>query len=293
MLKEQNVKIQEQNTLIQHKNVDLEQQKEEISSQRDNLIELNSKINRQNKEIELVNFELSFVNEEINRQKEEIEAQRDAIQTEREKSDKLLLNILPLAVAQELREKGYATPRHFDMVTVLFTDFKGFTEIASKLNPDQVIKELDRCFLAFDEIVDKYNLEKIKTIGDAYMCAGGIPMANDTNPVDAVKAGLEIQKFMQDFQKEKIAKGEQFWEVRLGIHTGSLVAGVIGKKKYAVNTASRMESSGEAGKVNISGHTYELIKDDFDCTYRGKVHAKNKGEIDMYFVNGVKEGVLI
>jgi class 3 adenylate cyclase len=221
----------------------------------------------------------------------QIKRQKEQIEIEREKSDKLLLNILPEAIALELKDKGVATPQSYEMVTVLFTDFSGFTQIAAKLQPEEVIRELDYCFAAFDEIIEKHNLEKIKTIGDAYMCAGGIPLPNQTNPIDAVKAGLEIQAFMAQFKQAKFQKGEAAWEVRVGIHTGPLVAGVVGKKKFAydiwgdaVNTASRMESSGEVGKVNISGSTHQLIKEHFECTYRGKIYAKNKGEVDMYFV---------
>lgn len=255
----------------------------------------NKLLSNQNEEISAQRDHLSELNEEVNQQKEEIEAQRDAIEIEKDKSDKLLLNILPQSVAKELKEKGEATPQHYEMVSVLFTDFQGFTKIAEKLTAEEVIAELNHCFLAFDEICERNNLEKIKTIGDAYMCAGGVPVANQTNAIDTVKAGLEMQAFMEAYKAEKIAKGEPVWEIRLGIHTGEVVAGVIGKNKFAydiwgdaVNTASRMESSGEAGKVNISGKTYELIRNDFDCTYRGKISAKNKGEVDMYFVVGEK-----
>lgn len=213
------------------------------------------------------------------------------IENEKERSEKLLLNILPYETAEELKEKGSATPKQYDMVSVLFTDFKGFTTIAEKLTPEQLIAELNLCFLEFDHIIDKHNLEKIKTIGDAYMCAGGIPVANTTNPVDVVKAGIEIKAYMDRMKAEREANGQEYWELRIGIHTGKVIAGVVGKNKFAydiwgdaVNTASRMESSGEPGKVNISGDTYELVKDQFKCVYRGKVQAKNKGDIDMYFV---------
>jgi class 3 adenylate cyclase len=213
------------------------------------------------------------------------------IETEKDKSDKLLLNILPFETAEELKEKGSATPKHYEMVTVLFTDFKGFTNIAEKLTPELLVEELNHCFLEFDLIMDKYNLEKIKTIGDSYMCAGGVPVANVTNPVDAVRAGLEIQAYMERLKNERLAQGLDYWELRVGINTGKVIAGVVGKNKFAydiwgdaVNVASRMESSGAPGKVNISGDTYELVKDQFSCEYRGKVKAKNKGEIDMYFV---------
>jgi adenylate cyclase len=217
------------------------------------------------------------------------------IAKEKERSEKLLLNILPHETAEELKEKGTATPKHYEMVSVLFTDFKGFTTIAEKLSPQELVEELNQCFLGFDHIIDKNNLEKIKTIGDAYMCAGGIPVENSTNPIDIVKAGLEIKKYMDDLKKEKEARGEGYWEIRIGIHTGPVIAGVVGKNKFAydiwgdaVNTASRMESSGIPGKVNISGATYNLVKDYFDCTYRGRIQAKNKGEIDMYLVESVK-----
>lgn len=225
----------------------------------------------------------------------EIEAQKQLIEIERQKSDDLLLNILPLETANELKEKGKATPQSYEMVTVLFTDFKGFTNIAEKMTAEQVISELDYCFLNFDKIVDKYNLEKIKTIGDAYMCAGGVPVANTTNAYDAVMVGLEMQEFMNKWKEAKKAKKEPYFELRLGIHTGKVVAGVVGTKKFAydiwgdaVNIAARMESSGEIAKVNVSGTTYELVKDKFTATYRGKVPAKNKGEIDMYFIDAKK-----
>ncbi|TAE12656.1 MAG: hypothetical protein EAZ95_12145 [Bacteroidetes bacterium] len=228
--------------------------------------------------------ELQHTNEELN-------TTLELVEKERSKSDTLLLNILPLETAQELKETGQATPKHYKQITVLFTDFKGFTNIAEKISPEQVIQELNTCFLAFDEICEKYNLEKIKTIGDSYMCAGGLPIENTTNPVDVVLAGLEMQRFMTQWIAGKQAKGEQVWELRLGIHTGEAVAGVVGKNKFAydiwgdtVNLASRMESSGEVGKVNISGATYALVKDKFKCTFRGKIEAKNKGEVEMYFV---------
>jgi class 3 adenylate cyclase len=218
------------------------------------------------------------------------------IARERDRSDKLLLNILPAETAEELKEKGSATPKHYDMVSVLFTDFKGFTKIAEKLTAVELVAELDNSFLEFDKIIDIHNLEKIKTIGDAYMCAGGIPVANTTNPVDIVKAGLKIREYMDQLKADREARNEDFWELRIGIHTGPVVAGVVGKNKFAydiwgdaVNTASRMESSGVPGKVNISGATYELIKDHFECTYRGKIQAKNKGEIDMYIVEREKQ----
>jgi len=219
---------------------------------------------------------------------------KQIIEGEKALSEKLLLNILPEETAEELKIYGAATPKHYDMVSVLFTDFKGFTKIAEKLSPEELVEELNQCFLEFDRIIDKHNLEKIKTIGDAYMCAGGIPVSNTTNPIDIVQAGLEIKQYMENLKNEREARGEDYWELRIGIHTGPVIAGVVGKNKFAydiwgdaVNTASRMESSGIPGKVNISGATYELVKEEFECTHRGKIQAKNKGEIDMYIVEGI------
>jgi len=243
-----------------------------------------------------INRILSNQRNKIQQQKEAIESQYDLIKIEREKSEKLLLNILPEATAAELKEKGYASPQHYDKVTVLFTDFVGFTQVSEKMTPEGIVQELDYCFMAFDKIIDKHKLEKIKTIGDSYMCAGGIPVANESNPFDVVSAALEIREFMDAESKARELKGELYWKLRIGVNTGPVVAGVVGKNKFAydiwgdaVNTASRMESSGEAGRVNISGTTFEIVKDHFECGYRGKIKAKNKGEVDMYFVEGIKK----
>ena len=207
--------------------------------------------------------------------------------------ESLLQNILPAEVAVELQENGKATPKYFDLASVLFTDFKGFTMHADALSPQEVVNELNICFQAFDNIVEKYNLEKIKTIGDSYMCAGGIPKKDEQHPVNIVKAALEIRDWMDELNQKRTAQGQPRWELRIGIHIGPLVAGVVGRKKYAydiwgstVNIASRMESNGEPGLVNISEATYNLIKHQFRCIYRGKISAKNIGEIDMYFVDG-------
>jgi class 3 adenylate cyclase len=209
-----------------------------------------------------------------------------------ERSESLLLNILPKEIAEELKTKGQTDARHFDMVTVMFTDFKNFTNISEKLSPVDLVAEIDTCFKAFDNIIIRHNIEKIKTIGDSYMCAGGLPVPNLTNAVDVVNAALEIQQFMYKHLEERKREGKVIFEMRVGIHTGPVVAGIVGLRKFAydiwgdtVNLASRMESSGEAGKVNISGSTYQYVSDKFNCTYRGKIQAKNKGEIDMYFVD--------
>lgn len=217
------------------------------------------------------------------------------IQDEKEKSEKLLLNILPEETAEELKEKGNSKARSFEMVTVLFTDFKGFTRMAEILSPDELVSEIDHCFKAFDNIISNYDIEKIKTIGDAYMCSGGLPIANKTNPVDVVKAALDIRDFMINLKKSREKKDQPYFEIRIGVHTGPVVAGIVGIKKFqydiwgdTVNIASRMESSGDIGEVNISGTTFNLVKNKFDCVHRGKIEAKNKGAVDMYFVKGQK-----
>jgi len=217
------------------------------------------------------------------------------IQDEKEKSETLLLNILPEETAEELKEKGSSKARRYEMVSVLFTDFKGFTGMAERLSPDELVAEIDHCFKAFDNIISRYDIEKIKTIGDAYMCAGGLPVANKTNPADVVNAALDIREFMLNLKKSREEKGQPFFEIRIGVHTGPVVAGIVGVKKFqydiwgdTVNIASRMESSGEIGEVNISGTTYNLVKDQFKCVHRGKVEAKNKGAVDMYFVQSKK-----
>lgn len=217
--------------------------------------------------------------------------QRNKISKEKKRSENLLLNILPAETAEELKNTGEAKAKSFESVTVLFTDFKNFTQASEKLSAEELVKEINYCYSRFDEIVTRHGIEKIKTIGDAYMCAGGLPVPNHTHAIDVVNAGIEMQKFIEQNKTERQNKGLMFFELRLGIHTGPVVAGVVGTKKFAydiwgdtVNTASRMESSGETGKVNISGTTYQLVKDKFKCEHRGKIAAKNKGEIDMYFV---------
>lgn len=217
-------------------------------------------------------------NKLLDKQKDEIEG--------------LLLNILPAEVAKELQATGEAEPRHFNEVSVLFSDFKGFTAHAEKMSPQELVKELNNCFVAFDEIVGKYDLEKIKTIGDAYMCAGGIPVEKEGHVAKIVKAGLEMQEWIKQNNEQRNQRGLPGWDLRIGIHVGPLVAGVVGKKKYAydiwgstVNIASRLESNGEPGRINISSAIYNQIKSDYSCTHRGKIYAKNVGDIDMYFID--------
>ena len=213
------------------------------------------------------------------------------IELEQQKSEKLLLNILPQETAQELKTTGSATPKLYKKVTVMFTDFSAFTQISESMSPEELINELNVCFRHFDEVIGKYGLEKIKTMGDGYLCAGGLPITNDTNPIDAIQAAIEMQAFMQQRISEKQKSNIPYWNMRVGIHTGSVIAGVVGSQKFAydiwgdtVNTASRMESGCETGKINISETTYLLVKNKFKCTYRGEIEIKHGNKLGMYFV---------
>ena len=230
-------------------------------------------------------------NRQLEQQNREIEAQRQQIEEANQQSEQLLLNILPHETALELKTKGYAEPRHYDAVSVLFADFENFTKLTEKLSPSVLIEELNICFMAFDEITGKYGLEKIKTIGDAYMCAGGIPATNKTHVQNTVDAAQEMMQFIQNRWQEKQKKGIPYWKMRIGIHTGAVVAGVVGNKKFAydiwgdtVNIASRMETSSEPGKINISKNTYQNLPDGYKVEYRGTLPVKNRGEMQMYFV---------
>jgi len=213
---------------------------------------------------------------------------------EKNRSEKLLLNILPVEVAEELKDEGFVKPVLYKNVTILFTDFEGFTQIAERMSPEELLKTLDASFTKFDKIIEKFNLEKLKTIGDSYMCAGGLPIKNNTHPVDACLAGLELKLLMTEIKELQDSLGFASWELRIGIHCGPVIAGVIGEKKFAydiwgdaVNTASRLESSGAAGEINISKSVFDQVKNFFICEYRGKIPAKNKGDVDMYFLKRI------
>ncbi len=244
------------------------------------------------KEIEEQRDQLLVLNQNL---EQKVKERTHELELEKEKSDELLFNILPDEIVEELKSNGHVAPRHYDLATIAFIDIVGFTLHGKDLQPQGMIDHLNIIFQSVDEIVDEFGLEKIKTMGDGYMFGGGVPTPNTTNPMDVVHASLCIMEQINQMKLKNLADGQPPWELRIGIHSGELVAGVIGKKKFAydvwgktVNTASRIESSGEAGRINISVDTYELIKDHFACEHRGKVSMKNMGLLDMYFVSEPK-----
>ena len=213
------------------------------------------------------------------------------INKEKRRSDDLLLNILPSKTAEELKEHGKVKAKKFDSVSVMFTDFQAFTQHSQKLSPEELVKSVDYFFSKFDQIIDSYELEKIKTIGDAYMCAGGLTIDSKDQVIKVIHAAFEIKAFIEETSQQTNNDIAHF-NIRIGINTGQVVAGVVGKTKFAydiwgdtVNVASRMESNSDAGKINVSENTYQLIKDHFDCEYRGELAVKNRGDLKMYFVN--------
>lgn len=211
------------------------------------------------------------------------------IQAEKDKSDDLLLNILPEETAAELKDKGHVDARHYNMVTVLFTDFRDFTRISQKYSPEDLVNVINSYYSAFDSIMERNGLEKIKTIGDSYMAAGGLPNSNTTNPHDVIYAAKQIA----ELNAKKLAEDpDNAFEIRIGVHTGPVVAGIVGVKKFAydiwgdtVNMASRMEKHSEPGRINISQSTYEQVHSEFECEHRGEIEVKGKGALHMYFVN--------
>lgn len=225
-----------------------------------------------------------------------IQKTKNIIAKEKERSDSLLLNILPAKTAEELKLNGKVKSHRFDSVSVLFTDFVGFTAYSKNLSPEELVETVDFYFSKFDEIIERNNLEKIKTIGDAYMCAGGLPFEDPQHAINIVNAALEIIEYVNLRYNDK--KSSESFEIRVGINSGPVVAGIVGSKKFAydiwgdtVNIASRMESNSEKGKINISENTYELVKDYFYCEYRGEIKAKNRGKLKMYYVKGIKKTI--
>lgn len=236
---------------------------------------------------------LEELNNQLTKERDIARNAKEIAEEERNRANKLLINILPVKIAEELKENGKIEPQFYSSVTILFTDFKDFSKIAKNLKPNDLVKELDFFFTQFDKIIKKYKLEKLKTIGDSYMCVGGLPEKNQTHPSDVCRAALEIQHFMSH---NSTSTNGTNWQLRIGIHTGAVVAGVIGQEKFAfdvwgdaVNIASRMESSCDIGKINISKSTYQLVKDSFTCTNRGLIQIKNMDNMESFFLEGVKD----
>lgn len=256
---------------------------------RDEIAALGRAFNDMAEKVQAAQEDFQQANEQLERRNAELHDQRQV-------SESLLLNILPAQVAHELQSRGSVEPRYYEDVTILFTDFVGFTLATEKLAAEDVVRVLHEYFTAFDEISGRYGLEKMKTIGDAYFAVGGMPVRTPSHPVDAVLAALEMMHFVQ---QRREAGSDEGWSVRVGLHTGPVVAGVVGIHKFAfdvwgetVNFASRIESAGRPGQINVSGATYLRIKDFFACEHRGKVLTKEKREFDMYFVRGLQRAML-
>ncbi len=269
--------------------------KKRIDAGRRAQVMLEMKITERTKEINQQKKKIERQKEKLEEERNKVVKQQKELQREKDKTENLLKNVIPESMAEELKKKGKASARSYNMASVLFTDFVGFTKIADRVSASELVKKLDVYFTKFDRIIAKNNLEKIKTIGDAYMCAGGVPVRNKTNPIDACTAALQIQSYMQKRKNDAIANGGEYWTLRLGINTGEVTAGVIGSTRLAydvwgrtVNQAQRMEMMGEPETVTITGTTYELIEPYFECRYMKKVLTKSGEEIDMYVVDRIK-----
>jgi adenylate cyclase len=232
---------------------------------------------------------------ELRRNLIELEQAKQETAAEREKSERLLHNILPAAIAQEFKERNEVAPRFFDSASILFVDFQSFTRLAERLEPRGLVDQLNDFFSRFDAIAERNRLEMLKTIGDAYMCVGGVPEANRTHSVDACLAALEMRSEMASINRRRERLHLSRWDIRIGIHTGPVIAGIVGRRKFmydvwgdAVNIAARMEAAGEAGRINVSAEVYERARPFFDFEPRGSVEAKNKGKVDMFFLLGLK-----
>lgn len=266
-----------------------------IDSARREQIRLEIKVRNRTKEIQQQNQKIAAQKLKIEEERNKVIKQQKLLQIEKDKTEKLLKNVIPESTAEELKKRGRARARAYKVVSVLFTDFVGFTKISDRMPATELVKKLDVYFTKFDEIIVKNNLEKIKTIGDAYMCAGGVPVRNNTNPIDTSLAALQIQHYMLQRKNDAIANNEEYWELRLGINTGEVTAGVIGSERLAydiwgatVNQAQRMEMLGAAGRVTITGATYHYIEPYFECIFKGKAQSKSRGLIDMYEVVQIK-----
>lgn len=266
-----------------------------IESSRREQVRLEIKIRDRTREIQKQSKKIELQNKKIEEEKNNVLKQQELLKVEKDKSERLLKKVIPESTAEELKKKGKARARAYKTVSVLFTDFVGFTKIADEMSATDLVKKLDVYFTKFDEIIVRNDLEKIKTIGDAYMCAGGVPVRNKTNPIDACLAALQIQAYMMQRKSDAIANGKEYWELRLGINTGEVTAGVIGSERLAydiwgatVNQAQQMEMLGEPGKVTITGALFKHIEPYFECSFLGKAQTKSSGMVDMYVVHRIK-----
>jgi class 3 adenylate cyclase len=233
-------------------------------------------------------YDLQLANEQL---EEKVRLRTKELNEEKEKSERLLLNILPEEIADELKQRGKVQPRRFDDVSMIFLDIVEFTKIAEQIPPEQLIEELDYYFQAIDTIFSKHGVEKIKTIGDAYLAVTGLPVPDANHALTALNAAIEILDFIKKEKEKRVAAGKMAFDLRIGIHSGSVIAGVVGNSKFAfdiwgddVNIAARLESSGEKGRINVSESTWRLVNGHYSFEQRGKVNAKYKGEIEMYFL---------
>jgi adenylate cyclase len=240
-------------------------------------------------------FELRRSVLELERRMAELTEARREAEKERERSDRLLLNILPRAVAEELRANEQVAPRYHESVTIMFADFEGFSRLTERIEPKSLIEQLDQFFSAFDAIAERHRLEKLKTIGDAYMCVGGLPEPNRTHEVDACLGALSLIEFMRrtNVQREKLHLPR--WDLRIGIHSGPVMAGVVGKSKFiydiwgdAVNIAARLEAASGAGRINVSDVVKTRLRSLMEFEPRGAVEVKNKAPINMHFLTRIK-----
>jgi len=270
--------------------------KRTIESERREQVKLEIKVTERTKEIREQNKRIEVQSNLIEQEKNKVLEQQKLLQVEKDNAERWLANALPEEVVKELKVNGKVKTQSFKIVSVMFTDVVGFSGISQKIKPERLVHRLDVLFRKFDEIIQTNDLEKIKTIGDAYMCAGGIPIETSTNPMDACIAALQIQDYMSKLKFDAIANHKDYWEIRLGINTGSVTAGIIGNLKLAydvwgstVNEAEQMEKLGDPGSVSISGNTFDYIEPYFKCEHKGKVLTKGDKEVDMYVVKRIKK----
>lgn len=232
---------------------------------------------------------------ELRRSLVELECARLEVMAERDKSEKLLRNVLPATVAQELKERNEVAPRFFESASILFADVESFTRLAERMEPNALVDQLNDFFSTLDAVAERNRLEMLKTIGDAYMCIGGAPEPNRTHCVDACLAALEMQSELAAINRRRARLRLVGWNVRIGIHSGPVIAGIVGRRRFlydvwgdAVNIAARMEAAGAGGRINVSAAVYERTKSLFDFEPRGSIEVKNKGKLDQFFLLSVK-----